>query len=87
MRKRLLISTHDRKTNLLHFRYLIEKGETTVRRIAALSDKGFGGHVMRTRQPLMVNEDLPARAAEVGSWIVGGGEMCQIGHLGAPGHR
>ena len=67
------IFTYDRGTNLMHYRYIMEKGQRQYQEPLAVSDKGFGPHVMRTRQPLMVNEDLAARAVEMGSFIVGGG--------------
>jgi GAF domain-containing protein/CheY-like chemotaxis protein len=73
------IVTYDRRTNLMHYRYIMEKGQRQYEDPIPVGDKGFGPHVMRTRQPLLVNEDLPARAAELGSFIVGGGEAPKSG--------
>ena len=73
------ILTHDRKTNLAHWRYIMEKGQRQFADPFELSDKGFSPHVMRTRQPLMVNEDMRTRAAETGAFVVGGTEPIKSG--------
>jgi GAF domain-containing protein/CheY-like chemotaxis protein/anti-sigma regulatory factor (Ser/Thr protein kinase) len=75
----VLISTYDRATNLLHYPYIIERGQRQVQEPMPLTDKGFGPQAMRTRQPLMINENLQERAAEVGSFVVGGGELSKSG--------
>jgi GAF domain-containing protein/CheY-like chemotaxis protein len=67
------IVTYDRATDLMHYRYLMEKGERQFEEPFVAGKKGFGPYVLRTLQPLMINEDLSARAAEVGSFTVGGG--------------
>ena len=67
------IVTYDRKTDLMHYRYLIEKGRRQFEDPFAPGGKGFGPYVMRTLEPLLINEDLRAFAAEVGSFVVGGG--------------
>src|SRR6185295_14017119 len=71
------IYTYDRQTNLMHFRYLIEKGERQFQEPLPL--RGFGAKVVGTRQPLMISENMVARAAEAGSTIVGGGEAPKSG--------
>ena len=73
------ISTYDRTTNLVHWRYIMEKGERQFEDPVPFRDKGFGPHAMRTRQPLMINENMLARATEFGSFVVGGGEMAKSG--------
>jgi GAF domain-containing protein/CheY-like chemotaxis protein/tetratricopeptide (TPR) repeat protein len=73
------ISTYDRTTNMVHWRYIMEKGERQFEVPVPFRDKGFGPHAMRTRQPLMINENMLARAAEFGSFVVGGGEMAKSG--------
>ncbi len=75
----VIISTYDRQTNLLHYPYIYEKGERLTEVAQPLDDRGFAPFVMRTRQPLMVNQDMLARAAEVGSFILGGGEVSKSG--------
>ncbi len=66
------IYTYDAKTNLMHFRYIIERGQRQHEEPMAL--RGFGAEVIRTRQPLLINEGMAARRAELGSVIVGGGQ-------------
>jgi GAF domain-containing protein len=73
------ITTYDIHTNQLHYPYLIEKGERQIQEPIELNDKGFGPKAMRTRQPIMINESLIERAAEVGSFIIGGGEVTKSG--------
>ncbi|HET7376136.1 MAG TPA: GAF domain-containing protein, partial [Anaerolineae bacterium] len=73
------IATYDRSTNLIHFSYIIEKGQRHMQEPLPLSTGGFTYQVMHTRQPLMINEDLLKRAAEVGSVVVGGGEEAKSG--------
>ena len=74
-----IIVTYDRQTNLMHYPYIYEKGERLTEVAQPLDDRGFAPFVMRTRQPLMVNQDMLARAAEVGSFILGGGEVSKSG--------
>ncbi|HCR70544.1 MAG TPA: hypothetical protein DIW23_03790, partial [Anaerolineae bacterium] len=67
------IITYDRQTKLLAFPYIIEKGQRLTQEPFPLSETGFTPVVMRTRQPLMINEDMVKRMEEVGSFVVGGG--------------
>src|SRR4029453_18141076 len=58
-----------------HYPYLIERGE----RLQAEpgSPLGFSKHVLETREPLLVAENLDAEAERYGSGILGGGEMAK----------
>ena len=73
------IVTLDPKTNLMHYRYIMEKGQRQFEDPIVVSQKGFGPYVMRTRAPLLINTGLAARGAELGSRIVGGGEKPKSG--------
>ncbi len=75
----VIITTYDRQTNLLHYPYIYEIGERLTEAPQPLDDKGFSPFVMRTRQPLMVNQDMLERAAELGSFVVGGGQVTKSG--------
>jgi len=61
------IRIYDAKTNLMHFPYAYENG----RRIAIASlpvlDKGFGFHVLRTRETLVINENMAQAMEKYGS--------------------
>ncbi|HET7377639.1 MAG TPA: GAF domain-containing protein, partial [Anaerolineae bacterium] len=77
------IATYDRATNLIHYPYLIERGQRLSQAPIPISQKGFGAHIMQTRQPLMINQDMAQRAAEYGSTVIGGGEFSKS-YLGVP---
>ena len=49
------IATYDPATNLLHYRYSIQEGERIDYEPAPLSDKGFRAHIIRTSQPLRLD--------------------------------
>jgi PAS domain S-box-containing protein len=64
------ILTYDREADLGTYRYAIEKG---VRQYSASSrPSGFSGHILKTRQPLMINEHLDRARAEYGSSVIDG---------------
>ncbi|HET9763457.1 MAG TPA: GAF domain-containing protein, partial [Casimicrobiaceae bacterium] len=61
------IATYDRRTGLVEFRYSKAKGQRQFPQPTPLEQAGFAAHVMRTRQPLMINEGMEKRVAEAGS--------------------
>ena len=63
----------DREDGLLHFPYTIEKGERFPDEPGPIA--GFGGHVMETREPLLINEDADERALEFGSAVIQGASV------------
>ncbi|MBI5353584.1 MAG: GAF domain-containing protein [Chloroflexi bacterium] len=73
----VVICTYDQRSNLLHFPYVYEDGKRLSLGPLPNQGRGFGPFVMRTRQPLMINDNLLARAAEVDSYAVGGAEMAK----------
>ena len=68
----LAIVTHDAATNLLRYRYVIERGQRLHPDPVPFGDKGFTPRVIRTRQPILVNSDMDRHATEVGSSILAG---------------
>ena len=54
----LNIRIYDPKTNLEHFVYVCDNGERITIEPDLLPDKGFSAHVMRTRAPLVINENM-----------------------------
>ncbi|HEY7281677.1 MAG TPA: GAF domain-containing protein, partial [Actinomycetota bacterium] len=60
----------DREADLLRYPYLVERGE----RIQAEPSPilGFGARVIESRTPLLINEHMAERMAEVGSMVVAG---------------
>jgi PAS domain S-box-containing protein len=74
------IITYNRQENLSYWRYLIEKGQRQV--IAPHPPAGFSGHILRTRQPLLISHDVDRRAAELGSAVLTG--EAPKSYLGVP---
>jgi len=66
------ISTYDQATGLLDFPYVIERGERM--HLEPIPLIGFRKHVLDTREPLMINEDMPAAAERFGNPLVLSGE-------------
>jgi GAF domain-containing protein/CheY-like chemotaxis protein len=70
----LFIMTYDAQTNMEHYPYIVERGKRQYQEPLPHDDTGFSPLVMRTRQPLMINENMAQRSAEVGSIVLAGGE-------------
>jgi PAS domain S-box-containing protein len=64
------IGTVDDAAGLIHYPYLIERGERLQAEPRALG--GFAKHVLETREPLLLVEDLDAASERYGSKIVAG---------------
>jgi GAF domain-containing protein/DNA-binding response OmpR family regulator len=62
----------DREDGLLHYPYTIEKGERFPDEPTPIG--GFAKHVMETREPLLINDNMHERAAEFGSTVIQGEE-------------
>lgn len=65
------IRLYDPKNDLVHYSYMSERGK----RLPSPSSRppaGFTGHIIRSRQPLLVNRDIDRRRAEMGSAVVVG---------------
>lgn len=74
------IGTYDRQTNLLHFPYVVGRDQRRLtQRPLPLEDKGFSSYVIRTQQPLIINEELQKRAEEFKSFVVEGGDTAKSG--------
>ncbi len=66
------IRIHDPQTNLLHYPYVYEGGQRIAIESRQLSDKGFTRHVLRTRETLVINENMEQESARYGSFTVPG---------------
>ncbi len=67
------LATYERESNLINWRYIIEKGKRLFQDPVQLSDKGFSSQVIRTRKAIMINRDFEKQAAKVGALAVKGG--------------
>ncbi|HET7377490.1 MAG TPA: GAF domain-containing protein, partial [Anaerolineae bacterium] len=74
------IITYDRTTNLCTWRFSLEKGVRDYPE--PRPPLGFSGRILRTRQALMINQDLMQRAQEVGSSVMAG--AASKSYLGVP---
>ncbi len=64
------IATVDEATGLVHYPYLIERGERLQAESRPLA--GFAKHVLETREPLLITENLDAESERYGSSVVAG---------------
>ncbi|HZY45441.1 MAG TPA: GAF domain-containing protein, partial [Anaerolineae bacterium] len=74
------IITYDRAANLVDYRYQIEKGARQF--VEPREPGGFSGHILQTRQPLLINEHMDQRRAEFGSAVLVGNPAKS--YLGVP---
>jgi PAS domain S-box-containing protein len=68
----VFIATVDEATGLTRYPYIIERGERLV--AEPLSPIGFSKHVLETREPLLIAENLAAESERYGSEVIAGGE-------------
>ena len=66
----MTIGTLDDETGLMHFPYMIERGERL--QPEPIPAAGFSKHVLDTRKSLLITEDLDAQAERYGSVIIAG---------------
>ncbi|TMG82369.1 MAG: GAF domain-containing protein, partial [Betaproteobacteria bacterium] len=69
------IRIHDPKTGLVHFPYTYENGVRLTLASQSLKKRGFMAHVLRTREPLVINENMLQVVEEFGAVLVPGSEM------------
>jgi GAF domain-containing protein/CheY-like chemotaxis protein len=69
------IRIYDPKTGLLHHPYLYENGRRMTPDPVRMGDKGFTAHVMRSREPLVINENMAAAAERYSTKPLPGTEM------------
>jgi GAF domain-containing protein len=73
--KDLSIRIFDAKTNLIHFPYCYEKGQRiSIEPQPYNSEAGFSSYVIRTRETLVVNENIDEVQNKYGSYTISGTE-------------
>lgn len=84
----VVLSIYDKETDLTHYPYIIENGERLYQEPLFLSQGGgFGGHVIRTRQPLLINRDFAEHSKKFESHNLGAdakGEIAVYSGLWVP---
>ncbi len=68
----LNIRIFDLKTNLEYYPYLVENGKRIALDPIPLVDKGISAHVIRTRETVVINENLLHEVEKFGSYIIPG---------------
>jgi len=66
------IRIYDSKTNMEHFPYSYENGQRIEINSESVGEKGFGVHVYRTRETLVINENMAQALEKYGSYIMPG---------------
>jgi GAF domain-containing protein/CheY-like chemotaxis protein len=61
---------YDPQTNLVHYPYSCISGRRHTIASSPLDDKGFGPHVLRTRQTLVINENMAQEVEKYGSYVL-----------------
>ena len=65
------IRVYDPDTHLIHFPYFFKDGQRLDVPSEPLGHTGISAHVLRTRETLVVNEDMPGAISKYGSRILG----------------
>ena len=73
------IRIYDPGTNLEHFPYTYENGKRIIVGPDPLPEKGFSAHVLRTRQTLVINENMSQAIEKYGSYTMPGTQMEKSG--------
>ncbi len=68
------IMLYDREKNLEYYPFIVEDGDRKKQESISHDERGFVPVAMRTRQPVVVNEQMAERSAEVGSYLLAGGK-------------
>ncbi|HEV8236181.1 MAG TPA: GAF domain-containing protein, partial [Gemmatimonadaceae bacterium] len=66
------IRIYDRQTALVHYPYIYERGQRIVVESHPLRQEGIASHVLRTRETLVINEDMDRVSAQYGSFTLPG---------------
>ncbi len=68
----MAIRIYDSKTNLVHFPYAYENGKRITVDSQVNPERGIGPHVYRTRETVVINENMAQEIAKYGSHIIPG---------------
>jgi GAF domain-containing protein/CheY-like chemotaxis protein len=69
------IRIYDPLTKSIHFPYVYERGQRIAIESSPLREKGFSAHVLRTRETLVINEDMARHVEAFGSSVLPGTQM------------
>jgi GAF domain-containing protein len=69
------IRIYDPETGMVHYPYTYEKGQRLEIGSSQLGDRGFAAHVLRTRETLVVNENMAGAVKQYGASLLPGTQM------------
>ena len=69
------IRIYDPQSDMVHYPYVYENGRRIIIESELLGDKGIAAHVMRTRETLVINENMAQHVERYGSYVMPGTEM------------
>ncbi|MBK7454637.1 MAG: GAF domain-containing protein [Anaerolineales bacterium] len=69
------IRIYDPKTNLVHYPYMYENGERIFLESSPTGDTGFEAHIIRTRETLVINENMAQEMEKYGSFTLPSTEL------------
>jgi GAF domain-containing protein/CheY-like chemotaxis protein len=71
------IRIYDPQTNLMHYPYIYENGQRLSLASIPLRTTGFAAHVFRTRETLVINENMAQAVEQYGSYVLPGTQMAK----------
>ncbi|MCB0103482.1 MAG: GAF domain-containing protein [Anaerolineales bacterium] len=76
----VVLSIYDEQTKLVYYPYIIENGERLYQDPLPLNENGggFGGHVIRTKQPLLINRNFEEYSKKYRSQSLGADQQDEI---------
>src|SRR5205823_6191576 len=69
------IRVYDPKTDLIHYAYTYENGKRLSLESEPLGNAGFAAHVLRTRETLVINENMTQAMTKYGSYALPGTQV------------
>jgi GAF domain-containing protein/CheY-like chemotaxis protein/tetratricopeptide (TPR) repeat protein len=66
---------YDSRANLVHFPYVYEHGQRIQIPSAPIPHQGFGPHILRTRETVVVNEQMEQALQKYGSKVIAGTQL------------
>ncbi len=81
------IRIYDPKTDLIHYPYTYENGQRLTLDSEPLGGTGFAAHVLRTRETLVINENMAQSQEKYGSYTLPGTQIGEVCGPGADGGR
>jgi GAF domain-containing protein/CheY-like chemotaxis protein len=64
------IRIYDPQTNLIHYPYTYENGERVIIQSRPHQEVGFAGYILRTRETLVINENVDEESQKYGSFVL-----------------